>query len=35
MSAFHDLEMKSIKGEPVQFSGFKGKFCLVVNVASR
>jgi glutathione peroxidase-family protein len=35
MSAFHDLEMKSIDGELVQFAGFKGKQCLIVNVASR
>jgi glutathione peroxidase-family protein len=27
--------MNSITGEPVAFSGYKGKVCLVVNVASK
>ena len=35
MSKFHDLTMKSITGESVKLSSFKGKTCLVVNVASR
>jgi len=35
MSKFHDLKMDSIAGEPVNFSTFKGKTCLIVNVASR
>ncbi len=35
MSSFHDLEMKSIDGELVKFSGYQGQHCLVVNVASR
>ena len=35
VSAFHDLEMQSITGEPVRFDRFKGQHCLVVNVASR
>ena len=35
MAKFHDLTMKSITGEPVKLSSFKGKTCLVVNVASR
>ncbi len=33
--AFHDLTMKSITGEPVSLGKFKGKTCLVVNVASK
>jgi hypothetical protein len=35
MSRFHDLTMESITGEPVSFSDFQGKRCLIVNVASR
>ena len=35
MSDFHALSMKSISGEPVDFSQFKGQRCLVVNVASQ
>jgi glutathione peroxidase-family protein len=31
---FHELEMDSITGEPVAFSDYEGKVCLVVNVAS-
>jgi glutathione peroxidase-family protein len=34
MSTFHDLVMDSITGEPVAFSDYAGKLCLVVNVAS-
>jgi glutathione peroxidase-family protein len=34
MSHFHELEMRSITGEPVSFSQFKGKLCLIVNVAT-
>ena len=34
MSTFHDFVMDSITGEPVSFSAFAGKRCLVVNVAS-
>jgi glutathione peroxidase len=34
MSAFHDLEMTSITGEPVPFDRYRGQLCLVVNVAS-
>jgi len=34
MSDFHEFEMASITGEPVSFSTFTGKVCLVVNVAS-
>jgi glutathione peroxidase-family protein len=35
MSRFNDISMNSITGEPVAFSGYKGKVCLVVNVASK
>jgi hypothetical protein len=34
VSAFHDLTMNSLAGEPVSFSDFADKVCLVVNVAS-
>jgi glutathione peroxidase-family protein len=34
MSAFHDLEMRSITGDQVAFEQFRGQFCLVVNVAT-
>jgi glutathione peroxidase-family protein len=34
MAAFHDLTMDSITGEPVAFSQYAGKVCLIVNVAS-
>jgi glutathione peroxidase len=34
MSSFHDLEMRSITGEQIDFSTFRDKVCLVVNVAS-
>jgi len=35
MSQFHGFEMDSITGDPVAFSTFEDKVCLVVNVASR
>lgn len=35
MTRFHDLTMNSITGEPVKFSTFKGKTCLIVNLANR
>jgi glutathione peroxidase-family protein len=35
MAFFHDLTMDSISGEPVRFSDYEGKVCLVVNLASR
>jgi glutathione peroxidase len=35
MSKFNDIKMKSLAGDPVSFSNFKGKVCLVVNVASK
>ena len=34
MSTFHELEMTSITGEPVKFSQYEDKVCLVINVAS-
>jgi glutathione peroxidase-family protein len=34
MTTFHDLTMRSITGEEVSLSAFRGKVCLVVNVAS-
>ena len=35
MTGFHDLSMASITGENVDFSGYEGTICLIVNVASR
>ncbi len=35
MSAFHEIEMESITGEPVQLSKYQNNLCLIVNVASR
>jgi len=35
MSKFNDITMNSITAEPVKFSSFKGKVCLVVNVATK
>jgi len=34
MSDFHSLTMRSITGEDVSFADFRGKTCLVVNVAT-
>lgn len=34
MAGFYDFTMKSITGEDVSFSDFRGKVCLIVNVAS-
>jgi glutathione peroxidase-family protein len=34
MSGFHDLVMTSITGEEVCFDAFRGKACVIVNVAS-
>lgn len=34
MSTFHEFEMQSITGDPVRFSEYEGKVCLIVNVAS-
>jgi glutathione peroxidase-family protein len=31
---FHDLQMTSITGEPVDFRQFAGRYNLIVNVAS-
>lgn len=35
MTDFHKLKMASITGENVDFSQYKDKVCLVVNLASR
>ncbi len=32
---FHDIQMESIAGEPVDFSQFDGQYALCVNVASQ
>ena len=34
MSSMHDFQVTSITGEKVDLSDYKGKLCLVVNVAS-
>jgi glutathione peroxidase-family protein len=34
MKRFHDLEMSSIGGEPVEFSSYRDQVSLIVNVAS-
>jgi glutathione peroxidase len=34
-NSFHDFEMSSITGEPARLSDYRGKVCLIVNVASR
>jgi glutathione peroxidase len=34
MSKFHEFTVRSIKGAEVSLSQYKGKLCLVVNVAS-
>ncbi len=34
MPSMHDVEMNSITGENVSLYDFKGKVCLIVNVAS-
>ena len=35
MSAFHDITMNAITGEPLSFAKYKGEACLVVNLASQ
>ena len=35
VSQFHDLQMTGITGDSIDFSQFKGRKCLVVNVASQ
>jgi len=35
MPQFSDITMNSITGEPMKLSSFKGKVCLIVNVASQ
>lgn len=32
---FHDIQMESITGEPVDFAQFAGEHVLAVNVASK
>lgn len=34
MASMHDFEMTSITGDQVSLSDYKGKVCLIVNVAS-
>ncbi len=34
MASMHDFQMTSITGETVDLADYKGKLCLVVNVAS-
>lgn len=34
MARFHEFEMDSITGEPVDFASYEGTVCLIVNVAS-
>lgn len=34
MTQFHDLTMNRINGEAQSFAEYRGKTCLVVNVAS-
>ena len=34
MSTMYDLTMKSITGEDVNLADYRGKVCLIVNVAS-
>jgi glutathione peroxidase-family protein len=35
MTRFHELQMLSITGEPVDFARYDGQVCLIVNLASR
>jgi glutathione peroxidase-family protein len=35
MTKFHELSMKSITGETIDFARYQGQVCLVVNLASR
>jgi glutathione peroxidase-family protein len=34
VSTFYDLNMRSITGEDLSFADYRGKTCLIVNVAS-
>lgn len=34
MASMHDFEMTSITGDQVSLSDYKGRVCLIVNVAS-
>lgn len=35
MTSFHQMNVKSITGDDVDFQQYSGKLCLVVNLASR
>ncbi|MFT7624374.1 MAG: glutathione peroxidase [Myxococcota bacterium] len=35
MSDFYDFTLTSIIGDPIPLSTYKGKVCLIVNVASQ
>ncbi len=35
MTGFHDFELTSIDGDTVPLADFRGRACLVVNVASK
>ncbi len=35
MTDFYELKLTSITGEAVDFAQYRGKFCLIVNVASK
>lgn len=34
MASMHDFDMNSITGDKVSLSDYKGKVCLIVNLAS-
>lgn len=35
LKSFYDLEMNALNGKPIFFKEFKGKYVLIVNVASK
>lgn len=35
LKSFYDININSLKGEPINFEDFKGKHVLIVNVASK
>lgn len=35
LKSFYDININSLKGEPINFGDFKGKHVLIVNVASK
>jgi glutathione peroxidase-family protein len=35
LASFHDFAMESITGEQVSLAEYRGKLCLVVNLASQ